>query len=643
MGEPKDFCFGSREIREMINSKRLIFPEGVTKDPNKKEQLIQPSSFEAPLGDHCYVLDMGELGLFRPRHSQTVKKTLLKLEHRRKKDITNGFELKIGYGYLFPLNASVKLIGREFIKSSPRSRSGRNFLDIRFLADYNSSFDEIHSSEHSEYVSLWLLVKPQIYNIIVRPGITLNQLRVFSGPNAELTPEEVKEICEKENILYRLNGEGKLIPIKPEITHDGITLHLDLVGPKNHEGVVALKAKSNPDPIDFSLKEEYDAEDYFVTMIIEDKEIKVDPTSFRLMASKEYIRTPLYLSMELRDYSHLGMRGALHYAGFIDSGFEGQIVLETKSEESSDIVLRHGMPISHLRLFRTGKGVPDKVYGPEIGSHFKGQVGVRPSSHFKPMDFESAAKIFHNLEINILAYDKDDLDKIHPREFSGKLRILDQGKEREILTDISNGFFMKRRLCEKDYLLVQPVPSLIIFDNNGNIWRYRRKGKKAEYAESELVGTQAIAFNGHIREQDTPEYLKTGLIRQIWNRELEWVGEGDTSPSGIVRNKQISERLFNMKFVGTLYAGEGKPVDQRHVGIVFAVNAEDVELKPRITTNLVGKPPITIQRASVHDLQKVPISDVIKELSLFRESYDTWSQILIPHLEEIYSKLIRYN
>jgi len=45
------------------------------------------------------------------------------------------------------------------------------------------------------------------------------------------------------------------------------------------------------------------------------------------------------------------------------------------------MTLEDGMPASKIDVFRND--LPDKIYGIEIGSHYQGQIGPRPSKFFK--------------------------------------------------------------------------------------------------------------------------------------------------------------------------------------------------------------------------------------------------------------------
>ncbi len=366
-------CLAAQQIKALITAGKLT--------GSIQESQIQPASFEPTLGNEVYILDVETKGIFRPQADKTILHTLLELPERQRKkvDITNGFEIKKGFTYLFPLNERLSLSDTEYIKSSAKSSLGRLFVNVRLLSDFNPSFDEIHHSYKSNSeLHLWLLVQPLTFNLIVHPGIALNQLRFFKGHDAQLTPSETLNECSQQPFLY-VQEKGTFVPAKP-IVIDGVQIHLDLSG-VHTRGISAFRARENPFPIDLKKLNEYEAEHYFEPILGSTREITIKKGEHYLLVSKEYFKIPSHLNAELKPHSHIALRGPLHFAGFIDNGFEGYLVFEVRSDEISDMVLSDGMPISKIDIYRTEK--TDKPYGEAIGSNYFKQTGVRLSKYFK--------------------------------------------------------------------------------------------------------------------------------------------------------------------------------------------------------------------------------------------------------------------
>lgn len=106
----------------------------------------------------------------------------------------------------------------------------------------------------------------------------------------------------------------------------------------------------------------------------------ISPGDFVLGHTLESIRIPDDMVAQVEGRSSLARLGiAVHItAGFIDPGFEGQITLEIKNNNSIPIVLETGSRVCQLILHRMTN--PSEVpYNRKPGSHYNGSVGVVPS------------------------------------------------------------------------------------------------------------------------------------------------------------------------------------------------------------------------------------------------------------------------
>ena len=313
-------CLSSTAIREIIQRGKIRSSLSI------QDFQIQPTSFEPTLGSEAYILDTEAKGIFRPQRHESIYKTLLQIPDRQRYrvDITNGFEIKKGFTYLIPLREKVVLHPGEYIKSSTKSSYGRLFLNIRMLADYTPGFNEINeTSRHETELQLWLLIQPLAFNIVAYPGLTLNQLRFFRGHDSQLSVSEIYQEFNQNPLLYLPENNGTFLPAHPIVT-DGLQVHLDLSG-RNEKGIIGLRARHNPNPIDLHKLEYYDIEDYFEFILRDDYPVTIVKGEFYLFASKEILKIPPHLSAEVKAYSHVGVSGPLHFAGFIDSGFHGDL------------------------------------------------------------------------------------------------------------------------------------------------------------------------------------------------------------------------------------------------------------------------------------------------------------------------------
>lgn len=362
----------------------LIGTQIILSDIEPLAPQVQPNSIDPTLSDYCYELRSGRSGMFRPHEGHTVRDILSSLHQRDRPelDISRGFELKKGHTYLLPLNETISLKPNQYIKNSSKSTSGRLFLNSRLVTDHNPGFDEIDPRYSLEPLQIYLLVQPLTFDVIIHPGIALNQLRFIEGYDAKLSERETHQVIKKTPLLYLPSGRQA----NSYVTPDGIKLHLDLSG-VNPYGAAALKARSNATPIDLKSVGHYDPFDYFDP--IRKSPVVVEPGEHILFASLERLKFPANLSGELRAYSHVGLNGPVHFAGFIDSGFDGYLVFEVRADEQEAIELEHGMPASVIELFRNSPVPTEHLYGAKkedqatLDSHYQLQTGPRPAKQFR--------------------------------------------------------------------------------------------------------------------------------------------------------------------------------------------------------------------------------------------------------------------
>ncbi len=309
--------------------------EGIILSDSFDEDQFQPSSFEPRLSSEAYAIDPSQ-GIFRPSARYDVRSLL---QHHQGRVIPLTFhtrlELKRGFTYLIRLRERVNLPGGWWIRHSPKSSLGRLFVHTRLIADGNAAYDEITGQGEK---SLWMLIQPLAFNILVTPDARLGQLRFMTGSAAKMSNQEISRRLRKEPILTRKDGT------RVEEVHDGVRVHLWL-GRR--------------------------------------EQITIFQDEFYLLSSEEIFNTPPDMNIELHMYSHLSLTGELHYAGFIDNGFRGDLVFEVHPRET--IILTNHMPLSTLSFYHTTP--PDHVYGEDVlGSHYQDQQGPRVPKFFKPLE-----------------------------------------------------------------------------------------------------------------------------------------------------------------------------------------------------------------------------------------------------------------
>ena len=108
------------------------------------------------------------------------------------------------------------------------------------------------------------------------------------------------------------------------------------------------------------------------------------PGEFVLGSTLERVALGNDLVARLEGKSSLGRLGLLIHstAGFVDSGFSGNLTLELSNVANLPITIYHGMPIGQISFMRMD-GPVERPYGTgETGSKYQGQAEPTPSRFY---------------------------------------------------------------------------------------------------------------------------------------------------------------------------------------------------------------------------------------------------------------------
>jgi dCTP deaminase len=113
----------------------------------------------------------------------------------------------------------------------------------------------------------------------------------------------------------------------------------------------------------------------------EDEPFILHPGEFVLGQTLERVRLPNDLVARLEGKSSLGRMGLLIHstAGFVDSGWEGNLTLELSNVANLPITIYHGMPIGQISFMRMDSPVEYPYGSDETGSKYQGQAEPTPS------------------------------------------------------------------------------------------------------------------------------------------------------------------------------------------------------------------------------------------------------------------------
>ena len=116
-----------------------------------------------------------------------------------------------------------------------------------------------------------------------------------------------------------------------------------------------------------------------------DEPFILHPGEFVLGQTLERVSIPDDLVARLEGKSSLGRLGLLIHstAGFIDSGFTGNITLELSNVANLPITIYHGMKIGQLSFMQLTEPAAAPYGSGGLGSKYQGQRGPAPSRYWQ--------------------------------------------------------------------------------------------------------------------------------------------------------------------------------------------------------------------------------------------------------------------
>jgi dCTP deaminase len=356
-----------QSLRELVRARELFAVE-----PIEPEQ-FQPASLDLRLGHIAYRVRAS----FLPGAGASVLEKIRQFG-MHEIDLARGAVLEKGCVYIVPLMEQLALSSRIAGIANPKSSTGRLDVFTRVIADGATVFDRIDPGYEGR---LYIEIAPRTFSILVRKGSRLVQLRLRRGAPSSTAAG-----------LRRLQEACHLVDVpagQETIRDDTIGVTLDLSGDPT-TGLVGFRAKPHAGIVDVDLRQAYDATDYWDPIYAKPGSgIILDPDDFYILATKEFVRVPPDHAAEMVAYDTLVGEFRVHYAGFFDPGFGwnpdggpgAKAVLEVRSHEVP-FVLEHEQIVGWLRYERL-TGIPDRLYGSTIGSHYQAQ-GLQLGKQFKP-------------------------------------------------------------------------------------------------------------------------------------------------------------------------------------------------------------------------------------------------------------------
>lgn len=348
-----------KNLRELIENKQIL--SSINLD---LLDYIQPASLDIPLSDKAYLIKDKILPFDKKISDIIEKNSILEI------DLNEPSCFLKGQTYL------VKCLNLNLPKNycatiSPKSSIGRIDLMTRAIFDNSGLYDTIPENKKGE---LWLEITPQSFNVKVKKGISLSQIRIFKKENKENSNLNLED----ENLVFDL----KKNPIKNNLHNNKLILNLNLKD--DFFGYVAVQTS---EVIDLTKINYLDYNKFFRKIKADEFEkYTLEKDKFYIVATNQAVRIPKDFSAEMVPFTHLLGELRVHYAGFFDPGFgeekEAVGVLEIRPYEN--ITVYNGQPICFMKYFKNLE-IPQNPYGKYQNNYLK-QKGPKLSKYFKKLE-----------------------------------------------------------------------------------------------------------------------------------------------------------------------------------------------------------------------------------------------------------------
>ncbi len=327
----------------------------------------QPASLDLRLGARAYRVRAS----FLTGEGATVADRLDRFAMHSMDLTGDGAVLEKGCVYVVPLLEGLALPADLTAVANAKSSTGRLDLLTRMTTDHGTEFDRVPPGYAGP---LYAEICPRSFSVLVRQGMTLNQIRFRRG-----------DAVLDDHALTALHAATPLVDGQAHVD-GGIGFSVDLH--PRADGIVGYRAKPHAGVIDLDRIGAYAVRDFWDPVTSEAGGLILDPGAFYILVSREAVRIPPGHAAEMAPYMALVGEFRVHYAGFFDPGFGlaeaggagARGVLEVRCHEAP-FLLEHGQRVGRL-IYEAMAERPARLYGAGIASNYQGQ-GLKLSKHFR--------------------------------------------------------------------------------------------------------------------------------------------------------------------------------------------------------------------------------------------------------------------
>jgi dCTP deaminase len=323
---------------------------GVIKFDQKDE--IGIASVDLSISDQGFAMEGGSI---KPSRHRKYSEVL-----RRRLDLSQGFfELQKTYTYVLKLGAQlnpekVKQF-RIYGQATAKSTIGRVDVLARLIVDGMDRYECFEADNLDGNGEMYVEVTPITFNIKIKPGSSITQLRLFYG-DPEDSEIEGEEVC--MTVLRDDSGNPT--------TERRLTLDLQ---PDTHGGLKASAFRAKPAPhssdfIDLSSRDLYEPWKYWQFCETDsENRLQIKSGRFYILRSKEKLWLPEGVATYCKASDETIGEMRIHYAGFVHPHFgtdkDGKqiptpLIFEVRGHQV-DAKLTHGEKMANLVFYRMSR------------------------------------------------------------------------------------------------------------------------------------------------------------------------------------------------------------------------------------------------------------------------------------------------
>lgn len=337
--------------------------DGVNGWEDKTDGPVGYSAIDLTLSNEAHRMVRGSVKPFRDRYEHGVISQ--GLAERLDPDDDGAYILKRTNTYLFKLKERIRFKeeARLHGQATAKSTIGRMDVLARLIVDgmdCYEAFDPLGLDRGSG--EMYLEITPMTFNVRVKEGIKLSQLRLFRG-----NPEDSKIVGEDvfEPLLHREDDQR---------IDGSLSVDLEETDVRGHNVCAfwANRADEDDEPIDLWAHEEgqkpLPCEHWRFLRTGQDKRVRIEKDHFYIMRSKERISLPGSVAVYCRATDETIGEMRIHYAGFVHPHFgqnrrDGQkgtsLIFEVRGHDV-DVSLRDGEKMAQLVFYRMSEPTGDQ-------------------------------------------------------------------------------------------------------------------------------------------------------------------------------------------------------------------------------------------------------------------------------------------